>query len=765
VIPPEQGSEARTGPAEGAGPAVDAVLDGLNPAQHEAVTHGEGPLLVLAGAGSGKTRVITHRIAHLVLNRGVSPSRIVAVTFTNKAANEMRERVERLLGIGRLAGAWIGTFHAFCLRILRYEGSRIDLRPGFAIYDTADQLSLVRKILREDGADDSSSSARPILSRISRAKNALQSPDELAGKAFNPESQRTARVYAQYDEALRRANAVDFDDLLVRTLELFENHPDVGAAFADRCEHLLVDEYQDTNRPQYLLVRALSAKHGNVCVVGDEDQSIYRFRGAEIRNILEFEHDHSGARAIKLEQNYRSTSVILEAAGAVIAHNESRKGKTLWTDKPGGEKIRLHHALTDRTEAIWVAGGVTRMAAADLSFEEMAVLYRTNAQSRQFEEIFRRDQIPYQVVGSVQFYERKEVKDLLAYLKLVANPGDDVSFRRIVNVPARGVGATTVRAIEDVARASGAPLLEAARYAAEQGVLPVRSTRMVGAFLKIIDDHAREADDQPVAAILDGLVREVGYEGFLEKTYPGEGIERMENVKALVTAAVEYHEEAEEPSLRGFLDRSALVSDADEVGARPGVTLMTIHCAKGLEFSSVFLAGLEESLFPHARSLGSRDDMEEERRLCYVALTRAKESLFLSHAGIRRVQGLPVESPPSRFLNEIPRELVEEELPDPAEYSQDPGLRDSAGAGYGASSAARAGRRGGRSRGTSRRPALQADPGDGYPVGASVTHPLFGSGFILDRQGEGKSLKLTINFSEHGRKKIVPAYTKLRVYT
>jgi len=307
-------------------------------------------------------------------------------------------------------------------------------------------------------------------------------------------------------------------------------------------------------------------------------------------------------------------------------------------------------------------------------------------------------------------------------------------------------------------------MLEAARHAIGQGLLPVRSTRMAGVFLEIIDHHARQADNKPVAATLDSLLREVGYEAYLEKSYPGEGIERMENVKALVTAAVEYHEEEEEPTLRGFLDRSALVSDADEVGARPGVTLMTIHCAKGLEFSSVFLAGLEESLFPHQRSLGSTEDMEEERRLCYVALTRAKERLFLSHAGIRRVRGLPVECPPSRFLNEIPRELVEEEIPDPTEYSQDPGLRESAGAGYGGSSAARAARRGGRPRGTSRRPARQADPGDGFPVGASVTHPLFGSGFILERQGEGKSLRLTINFSEHGRKKIVPSYTKLRVY-
>jgi DNA helicase-2/ATP-dependent DNA helicase PcrA len=767
VIHPEHGSEPFVGPATRPEilPRREApLLDALNPAQREAVSHDSGPLLVLAGAGSGKTRVITHRIAHLVTERGVDPGRLVAVTFTNKAAGEMRERVDRLVGPMRLGGAWIGTFHALCLRILRRDGAGIGLASGFNIYDTSDQLSVVRQILREQGADDASGTARPILARISRAKNALESPDDMLGKAFTPEAQRAARVYAAYQDTLRRANAVDFDDLLVRTLDLFRERPEVAERYADRCLHLLVDEYQDTNRPQYLLVRALSAKHGNVCVVGDEDQSIYRFRGAEIRNILEFEHDHPGARVIKLEQNYRSTSVILDAAGAVIAHNEVRKGKTLWTELSGGDKIELHHALTDRTEAERVARSVARLSSSGVPYEQMAVLYRTNAQSRQFEEIFRRDQIPYQVVGSVQFYDRKEVKDLLAYLKLVANPGDEISFRRIVNVPPRGIGATTVHAIDEVALASGISLLEGARRLVAQQLVPARSARMVAAFLDLMDALSRERNDLPVAALLERVVREVDYEGYLEKTFPGEGLERMDNVKALITAAVEYHEEAEEPTLLGFLDRSALVSDADEVGARPGVTLMTIHCAKGLEFDSVFLAGLEESLFPHARSLGSHDDMEEERRLCYVALTRAKRRLFLSHAGLRRVQGLPVENPPSRFVSEIPVDLIDEIRPDPSELRLDLGAWE-ATAPYRGSSAARAAGSRGRARGTSRRPRLQADPGDGFPVGASVTHPLFGSGFITERAGSGPSLKLTIDFAEHGSKKILPAYTKLRVYT
>jgi DNA helicase-2/ATP-dependent DNA helicase PcrA len=756
VIPPEQGGQGLPDP-----PTPVRPVD-LNPAQQQAVIRGEGALLVLAGAGSGKTRVITHRIAHLIRNRGVDPSRLIAVTFTNKAAAEMRARVERLLGPMRVAGAWIGTFHALCLRILRRDGAGIGLKPSFNIYDTSDQLSLVRQILREDDAEHTSSAARPILSRISRAKNALETPGDLLKKSFTPDAQRAARVYGQYQEALQRANAVDFDDLLVRTLELFREEPAVAQAYAERCEHLLVDEYQDTNRPQYLLVRALSAGHGNVCVVGDEDQSIYRFRGAEIRNILEFEHDHPGAEVIKLEQNYRSTGVILEAAGAVIAHNQARKGKTLWTEAESGEKIRLYHALTDRSEAEWVSQNVARNAAQGVPYEDVAVLYRTNAQSRQFEEIFRRDRIPYQVVGSMQFYDRKEVKDLLAYIKLVANPGDDVSFRRIVNVPARGIGAMTIKPIEEVARESRASMLEAAAETLTRRLLPGRSERMVQAFVEIMAALSDGAASLPVAGLLDRLVREVGYESYLEKTYPGEGIERMENVKALITAAVEYHEETVDPTLQGFLDRSALVNDADEIGARPGVTLMTIHCAKGLEFAVVFLAGLEESLFPHVRSLGSSEEMEEERRLCYVALTRAKRRLLLSHAAVRRIQGLPMESPPSRFIDEIPPELVEDVSPDPAARSHGTDVWDSTSS-YG-SSAARTGTRAGGGRGSSRRPKLERDPGDGFPVGAGVNHPMFGNGFITERAGEGNSLKLTINFAEHGQKKILPSYTKLRVY-
>ncbi|MDX1387599.1 MAG: UvrD-helicase domain-containing protein [Acidobacteriota bacterium] len=758
MSPPEPTAHPdRSAPGTGS-----SILDRLNPTQREAVTHGGGPLLVLAGAGSGKTRVITHRIAHLILDRGVDSRKIVAVTFTNKAAAEMRERVESLIGLESL-GSWIGTFHALCLRLLRRDGAAIGLAPGFNIYDRDDQIGLVRRLLREHDDGDAASQARGVLARISRAKNALESPEQLERRARSPEARRAARLFPLYQEALQRANAVDFDDLLLRTLDLFEASPETAEFYASHCEHLLVDEYQDTNRPQYLLVRALSARHGNILVVGDEDQSIYRFRGAEIRNILEFESDHPGTRVIKLEQNYRSTGTILKAASAVISRNIHRKGKELWTENDDGEMAELHHAATDRGEAVW-AGRRARELQTTMPFEQMAVLYRTNAQSRQFEEIFRRDRIPYQVVGSVQFYERKEVKDLLSYLKLVANPADDVAFRRVVNTPTRGIGDTTVQAIAEIAQDNALPLMEAARHALARGLLSGRATSAVRGFVALIDDLRQQAGEKPVAGLLDGLVGAIDYRAYLEKTYPDRGDDRMENVQSLVTAAVEYWEEDDEATLLGFLDRSALVSDADEVGREPGVTMMTIHCAKGLEFDAVFLAGLEENLFPHVRSIDLPEEMEEERRLCYVALTRARKRLFVSHAGMRRVQGVPMPSAPSRFLEEIPRDLLTETHPDPADepFDWNAPARPRARYGSGGSSAMRAGKRR-RSGEPASRPAVGPDPGDGFAIGAGVVHPMFGTGYITAREGGGKHLKLTIRFSTHGSKKILPAYTKLRL--
>ncbi len=749
-------------------PDAEALLSDLNPAQREAVTYGDGPLLVLAGAGSGKTRVITHRLAWLTLARGVHPSRIVAVTFTNKAAGEMRERATRLMG-SREPGGWIGTFHALCLRVLRRDGARVGLQPGFNIYDSADQLAVVKRILKEETGGDDAGTPRSFLSRISRAKNALEGPEELDKRAFTPDRQLLVRVYRRYGEALRQANAVDFDDLLLKTIELFDQHADVAERYAGGCEHLLVDEYQDTNRPQYLLVRHLSSRHGNVCVVGDEDQSIYRFRGAEIRNILEFEADHPGAAVIRLEQNYRSTGTILQAAGAVIANNLARKGKRLWTENPHGRKIELYRALDDRTEAAWVARRVEELCD-EFEYEGVAVLYRTNAQSRQFEEIFRRERIPFQVVGAVQFYERKEVKDVLAYLKLACNPSDDVSFRRVVNTPARGVGDTTLRQVEDVGRALRVSWIAAAAHALDQRLLPPRSARGVRAFLELIAELRRRSEDSGVAELIEHALEVTGYEAYLQKTYGRDEAEsRMENVQGLVSGAVEYEEETQGPTLEGFLDRSALVSDADEVGTRPGVTLMTIHCAKGLEFPVVFLVGLEDNLFPHSMAKGSDEDLEEERRLCYVAMTRARQHLALALARHRRIHGQFLPAVPSRFIDEIPPSLLVEVSADLGDLGFG-AWEQPAGRGY-ASSASSAARVAARRSAASPPVSAAASTGeaddraDGLRVGAFVRHPTFGGGKILAREGSGKHLKLTIRFVDHGTKKILPSYTKLQVRT
>lgn len=746
-----------------AGRRESVALEGLNPAQREAVLHPGGPLLVLAGAGSGKTRVITHRIAHLVLDRGEPAEGIVAVTFTNKAAAEMRERVARLLG-GPPEGAWIGTFHAYCLRLLRREGQQVGLAPGFAVYDTDDQVAVVRRILREMELPDAAPAARTHLARISWAKNALLTPEAYEAQAYSPDVRSTARIFHRYREALRRANAVDFDDLLLLALELLDGarRPEILARHAGRCRHLLVDEYQDTNRPQYLLLRALASVHGNLFVVGDEDQSIYAFRGADLRNILDFERDHPGARVVKLEENYRSTGTILHAAGAVISRNTLRKGKSLWTGNPRGEPVVLCRADDDRAEAEWVAGEI-RALHPELPYEEIAVLYRTNAQSRPFEEIFRRERIPHQVVGAVRFYERREVKDVLAYLKLLANPADDAAFRRAAATPPRGIGEATLGAVEEAARAFGSSLLDAAARAIEHGLVGGRSARALREFLALLDELRALAGELPLVGLLGTLLDRIGYEAHLERTYPEEGADRMDNVRALVSAAAEHERETPDASLQTFLDRSALVSEADEVGVRPGVTLMTAHCAKGLEFRAVFVAGLEEGLLPHARSAGDRSALEEERRLFYVAMTRARERLMLSRADTRLSQGVPVPCQASRFLGELPAAAVREVSAGAswASLGEPRGRRGAAGREGWGSSAARAAARSAREA----PPAIvpSEDTGDGLRPGAWIRHPQFGAGRILEREGSGRGLKLTIHFSAGGRKKILPAFTRLEV--
>jgi DNA helicase-2/ATP-dependent DNA helicase PcrA len=497
--------------------------------------------------------------------------------------------------------------------------------------------------------------------------------------------------------------------------------------------------------------------------VGDEDQSIYRFRGAEIRNILDFEKDHPGTRTIRLERNYRSTATIIDAAGAMIARNVQRKGKTLWTDNPKGEPIELFRAPDDRLEAIWVAQRI-RAIESDYPLEQMAVLYRTNAQSRQFEEVFRGERLAHQIVGSVRFYERKEIKDLLAYLRLAVNPSDDVAFRRVVNTPPRGVGATTLKTIEAVSREYGLTLLDAATRTLEGGLLSSRPTAGLREFLELRSELTRRVASDEVTGLIEHIVEKVQFENYLQKMFPGRGRERMDNVRSLVSATVEYIEESEQSSLRGFLDRLALVADADEIGARPGVTLMTIHCAKGLEYPVVFLAGLEENLFPHGMSTQDPQDLEEERRLCYVAMTRAKERLILSHARYRRTQGVQLVARPSRFLDEIPSALMRESAERFDHHVSDERAPSASSFESGSSAVRAASRVRPRPVEPVRpRPSVAADPGDGYVVGAYVLHPRFGAGRIVDREGRGNNLKLTINFADYGPKRIAPSYTKLQV--
>jgi DNA helicase-2/ATP-dependent DNA helicase PcrA len=748
---------------------VSELLDGLNDRQRAAVSHPGGAMLVLAGAGSGKTRVITHRIGWLLGERKVEPWKLLAVTFTNKAAAEMRERVERLVGPAS-SRIWISTFHSMCLRILRRDGSRIGLEAGFNVYDSADQLSIVKRLLKEETGESSPANPRSWLARISRAKNSLESAEAIRKRATSPEQQLLAEVYRRYQETLQASNAADFDDLLVRTLELFREAPDVAARYADQIEHLLVDEYQDTNRPQYLIVKALSAKHGNICVVGDEDQSIYRFRGAEIRNILEFEQDHPDSVTIRLEQNYRSTGHILGVAGAVISNNVYRKGKTLWTDTSDGEKVELYRAADDRSEAAWVASRAREMQSR-FDYDEIAVLYRTNAQSRQLEEVFRREDVPYQIVGSLQFYDRKEVKDVLAYLKLAINPADDLAFRRVVNVPARGIGASSVAKIVQIAHGYGISLTAAAEKAVQENALPARSQASLERFLHLRAALESSLSTETVAGAIETVLERIDYKAFLSKAFGPEGLDRWENIRSLVSAAVEFEEEEDEPSLLEFLDRSALVADADDVGARPGVTMMTIHCAKGLEFPVVFLVGLEENLFPHSMSQGSQEDLEEERRLCYVAMTRAEKRLFLSLAGFRRTYGQYLASDPSRFIDELPEERLNETRPEVSQRSVFERTPSTYSTGSGESSAMRAARTKAKTTGSvapDTKFSLSSAAGEelpgrgGWKVGASVSHPRFGRGRVIACEGTGKHLKLQIQFRDFGAKKILPAYTKLK---
>ena len=752
-------------------------LEKLNSEQRAAVLHRDGPLLILAGAGSGKTRVITCRIAHLIGEGHARPEEVLAVTFTNKAAQEMRERVAGLIGADA-SGVWLSTFHALCARLLRREAPKIGLSRDFVIYDSSDQVAVVKQAQRELGIDDKLVPPRMALSRISQAKNRMEGPDSLRGH-WNLRDEQIARIYEKYLRALQDCNALDFDDLLLKTVDLFETSESTRTYYAQKFRFVMVDEYQDTNRPQYLLIRRLAEAHRNLAVVGDPDQSIYKWRGADLRNILDFEADFPEACTVKLEQNYRSTQVILDAASAVIRQNRNRKDKRLWTDQKGGARIVYFRGNDELEEADFISRTIRRARSADVE-SLTAILYRTNAQSRAVEDALMRDGIPYKIIGGVRFYERKEIKDALAFLRLVINPHDDVSLRRVINVPARGVGKgvmDSLQAIEPEAVQAAAPPLLAAglqeavsvrslwarlAYAVDGAVLGSRATAALRTFRDLIAGLADAARQDPVSILLGKVLDRTGYLEDLRQENSEEANERIENLMELVSAAREYETREPEASLGGFVDRLSLLSEADEEsGSREArVWMMTMHAAKGLEFPTVVIAGLEEGLFPHSRSAEDEDELEEERRLCYVGMTRARQQLVLTGAARRRVFGEYQSCEPSRFLDEIPAELIDRLSAPPVrhdtsfahahyEFRTNP---------YG-----RKGRGGGRLR--EAEPAYSYENEDqsavGVRPGMRVRHAQFGVGNVIAVEEHNDDVKVTVRFVTVGVKKLLARYARL----
>ncbi|MBW3661998.1 MAG: DNA helicase PcrA [Actinobacteria bacterium] len=716
--------------------ASDHLLSGLNPSQREAVLAVEGPVLVVAGAGSGKTRVLTHRIAHLIQDHGVDPFAILAITFTNKAASEMADRVGALLGTRLGQHMWVTTFHKACVRILRREAKRLGYASAFTIYDEADSVRLVTQIMKDLGIDDRRLTPKGVRYAISAAKDELIDFETYASAASGFLEERIAEVYRTYQDRLLRASAFDFDDLITKTVEVLRLFPEVLEHYRHRFRYLLVDEYQDTNRAQYHLVNDLASEHRNLMVVGDGDQSIYRFRGATIQNLLDFERDYPEATVIKLTRNYRSTQNILDAANAVIRNNQQRQPKELWTDAGVGPLVVRYEAEDEHDEAAFVAEEVEKLRAeGEHGFDDVAVFYRTNAQSRVLEEVFVRVGTPYRVIGGVRFYERKEIKDVLAYLRVLVNPADDINSRRIVNTPRRGIGQKTVDAVAMHARREGIAFLDACRAAEHIPQLGGRAVSAVTSFVNLIDLLRTLMVE---GATVDDLVEEVwsrtGYLAELQAERSIEALGREENLRELKSVAQEYVERDPEGGVEGFLESVTLVSDQDELDDddEGQVTLMTLHTAKGLEFPVVFLVGLEDGVFPHVRSLDTPSELEEERRLCYVGLTRAEQRLYLTHASHRTLWGGTSYNPPSRFLAEVPEELVE--------------LRRAGGG----SAAQRV-----------RDREVVSFEGEEFRVGDRVRHPRYGAGVIVRLAGQGENTEATVVFEDEGQKQLLLAYAPL----
>ncbi|NYG55080.1 DNA helicase PcrA [Nocardioides perillae] len=786
------------------GPSAEELLEGLNEPQRAAVTHAGAPLLVVAGAGSGKTRVLTRRIAWLISERGAHPGSILAITFTNKAAAEMKERVEELVG-GRARIMWVSTFHSACVRILRKEVDRIGLKSSFSIYDAADSKRLMTLVCRDLDLDAKQFQPGAVLHWVSSQKNELKDVDAVKAEARNRIEESYAAAYDLYQRRLREANAMDFDDLIMSTVHLFQAFPDVRETYRRRFRHVLVDEYQDTNHAQYALVHQLCAadpeggthadaegaggvEPSELMVVGDADQSIYAFRGANIRNILDFEQDFPDAASILLEQNYRSTQTILEAANAVIGHNKGRKAKRLWSDAGRGERIVGYVADDERDEARFVSEEIDSLTdEAGVRPGDVAVFYRTNAQSRVFEEVFIRTGQPYKVVGGVRFYERKEVRDALAYLRLLVNPADEISLRRVLNTPKRGIGDRAEACIAALAERDGTTFWEALRRADQAPGLATRSLKNVEAFVAVVEELQSMVDaGERADVVLESVLDKSGYLAALEASDDPQDEVRVENLAELVAVAREFSDdpvagpsadpadvEAEQvaPGLRDFLERVALVADADQIpdpsGEEQGVvTLMTLHTAKGLEFPVVFLTGLEDGVFPHSRSLGDQPELEEERRLAYVGVTRARQRLYLSRAVVRSAWGAPAHNPASRFLDEMPVDLVDWRRTEAAQTSWNRPDLASGSTAYGSGRgsfgvATAAGRRNFSSaalradaaaKQKAARPIPSLDPGD------RVVHDSFGLGTVVTVEGQGEKSVASIDFGSEGVKRLLLRY-------
>ncbi|MBS2772123.1 DNA helicase PcrA [Anoxybacteroides rupiense] len=640
------------------------LLANLNPEQQAAVKTTEGPLLIMAGAGSGKTRVLTHRIAYLMAEKHVAPWNILAITFTNKAAREMKERVQSLVG-GAAEEIWISTFHSMCVRILRRDIDRIGINRNFSILDATDQLSVLKTILNDKNIDPKKFDPRAILGTISSAKNELLSPEKFAKKAATYYEKVVSDVYTEYQQRLLRNHSLDFDDLIMVTIQLFERVPEVLEHYQYKFQYIHIDEYQDTNRAQYMLVKMLAARFQNLCVVGDSDQSIYRWRGADIQNILSFETDYPNAKVVLLEQNYRSTKRILQAANKVIENNYNRKPKRLWTENPEGKKIAYYEAMSESDEAQFVAGKIKEYVdSSKRRYSDFAILYRTNAQSRMMEEVLIKSNIPYQIVGGLKFYDRKEIKDILAYLRLIANPNDDISLTRIINVPKRGIGASSLDKIASYASAYGLSMFQALGELEHMGI-SARIAASLHEFRRQIEHWGQLQEYVSVTELVEDVLEKSGYREMLEAEKTLEAQSRLENIGEFLSVTKHFENVSEDKSLIAFLTDLALVADIDQLNNeeetdKEAVVLMTLHSAKGLEFPVVFLIGMEEGIFPHSRSLDDEEEMEEERRLAYVGITRAEEELFLTSAQMRTLFGRTNVNPASRFIGEIPDELVEQ---------------------------------------------------------------------------------------------------------